>query len=122
MMSTEQHGLPLGGEKCNVCEDATEALSPSRIAALFGSLDNGWRVVDGHHLERKFKFSDFRRALAFTNVVGNLAEVEGHHPDILLSWGKVEIYIWTHSVDGLTRNDFVLASKISRAYRQSTDA
>jgi 4a-hydroxytetrahydrobiopterin dehydratase len=71
-------------------------------------------VVSDHHLERRFAFKDFRQALAFTNRVGALAEEEGHHPDIYLAWGKVDLKIWTHTIDGLTESDFILAAKIDR--------
>jgi 4a-hydroxytetrahydrobiopterin dehydratase len=71
-------------------------------------------VVDEHHLHRTFGFSDFRQALSFTNRIGELAEEQGHHPDLCLSWGKVEVSIWTHKIDGLTESDFVLAAKIDR--------
>lgn len=74
----------------------------------------GWKVVDEHHLEKEWRFSDFRSALAFTNQVGELAEAQGHHPDILLRWGAVKITVWTHKVSGLTESDFVLAAKIDR--------
>ncbi|MBI5547109.1 MAG: 4a-hydroxytetrahydrobiopterin dehydratase [Deltaproteobacteria bacterium] len=73
-----------------------------------------WKVDSEHHLERTFKFPDFKSALAFTNNVGEVAEAEGHHPDIALSWGKVTVTIWTHKIDGLSEADFVLAAKISR--------
>ena len=64
-----------------------------------------------HQLEKEFRFKDFREALAFTNRVGELAEAQGHHPDIYLTWGKVKLTIWTHKVDGLTESDFILAAK-----------
>jgi len=67
-----------------------------------------------HHLVRAYKFPDFRSALAFVNKVGEIAEEQGHHPDIVLGWGKVEITTWTHAVDGLTESDFILAAKIDR--------
>jgi 4a-hydroxytetrahydrobiopterin dehydratase len=69
-------------------------------------------VVNGHHIVRTFTFPDFRQALAFVNKVGGIAEQQGHHPDILLSWGKAEITTWTHKIDGLTESDFILAAKI----------
>lgn len=72
----------------------------------------GWQVVDGHHLAKSYKFADFRSALDFVNRVGAVAEQEGHHPDINLSWGKVDIQVWTHKIDGLTASDFILAAKI----------
>lgn len=77
----------------------------------------GWQLVNEHHITRKFDFPDFRSALDFVNKIGELAEQEGHHPDILLGWGRVEVTLWTHKVDGLTESDFILAAKIDRLPR-----
>jgi 4a-hydroxytetrahydrobiopterin dehydratase len=74
-----------------------------------------WQVVDGHHLLKSFTFPDFRTALDFVNKAGAIAEEEGHHPDLFLSWGKVEVKIWTHKIDGLTESDFILAAKIENS-------
>jgi 4a-hydroxytetrahydrobiopterin dehydratase len=74
-------------------------------------------VVEGHHLDREYRFHDFREALAFTNAVGEIAEAEGHHPDIHLAWGLVRITLWTHKIGGLSENDFVLAAKVDRLPR-----
>src|SRR3990167_5083831 len=71
----------------------------------------GWKVVGEHHLEKEYLFDDFRQALDFTNKVGEMAETEGHHPDIHLAWGQVKIVIWTHKIDGLTESDFIFAAK-----------
>lgn len=71
-----------------------------------------WQVKEEHHIVRTYEFPDFKKALAFTNKVGDLAEHEGHHPDILLRWGAVTITIWTHKIDGLTESDFILAAKV----------
>ncbi len=68
-------------------------------------------MVDEHHLEKEYRFKDFRAALAFTNRVGEVAEAQGHHPDIHLSWGKAKLIIWTHKIDGLTESDFIFAAK-----------
>jgi 4a-hydroxytetrahydrobiopterin dehydratase len=73
-----------------------------------------WSAVNEHHLFRSCKFPDFKSALDFVNRVGAIAEEQGHHPDILLTWGKVDITIWTHKVDGLTESDFILAAKIDK--------
>ena len=83
-------------------------------ATSIGPLGGGWQVVNEHHLEKEYKFKDFREALAFTNKIGELAEAQGHHPDIYLAWGKVKVTIWTHKIDGLTESDFVLAAKADR--------
>jgi 4a-hydroxytetrahydrobiopterin dehydratase len=78
----------------------------------------GWQVVDGHHLTRSFQFPDFKTALEFVNRAGAVAEEEGHHPDLLLAWGKVDVKTWTHKIDGLTESDFILAAKIDRLYHK----
>jgi 4a-hydroxytetrahydrobiopterin dehydratase len=85
---------------------------------LLDQLANGWVVVEDHHLAKEFTFADFRQALDFTNRVGELAEEQGHHPDVHLSWGKVKIVIWTHKVDGLTESDFILAAKCDELQRR----
>ena len=72
----------------------------------------GWNVMEEHHLFKSFKFPDFRKALDFVNRVGAVAEEQGHHPVITLTWGKVEITIYTHKINGLTESDFILAAKI----------
>ena len=74
-------------------------------------------MVNSHHLKRAFSFADFRSALAFVNRVGEIAEEQGHHPDIFLAWGKAEVTIWTHKIDGLTESDFILAAKIDQLPR-----
>jgi 4a-hydroxytetrahydrobiopterin dehydratase len=76
----------------------------------------GWTVVDGHRLYRKYTFPDFVQALAFVNRVGAIAEAQGHHPDLLLGWGKVEITTFTHTTNGLTDKDYVLAAAIDKAF------
>jgi 4a-hydroxytetrahydrobiopterin dehydratase len=75
-------------------------------------LPAGWEVVEGHHLRRVYKFPDFKQALDFVNRVGAIAEAQGHHPDILLGWGKVEVTTYTHTANGLTDKDYLLATGI----------
>lgn len=87
------------------------ALKGADLHALSHQLPN-WEVVNEHHIDRVFKFPDFEKALEFVNRVGAVAEAQGHHPDILLTWGKVEVTIWTEAVNGLTNSDFVLAAQI----------
>lgn len=108
--------LPIGmaGESCAPCRGGVPPLTHDEIEPLLSELGNGWRVVDDHHVSKEFTFADFLSALAFTNRIGEIAEREGHHPDIQLSWGRVGISIWTHKIDGLTRSDFILAAKIER--------
>ena len=104
----------LTAKQCVPCRGGVPPLAGKELDALAKQLDHEWRVVDGHHLEKEFDFPDFKSALAFTNRVGALAEAEGHHPDILVAWGKVRITIFTHKIDGLTESDFVLAAKVDK--------
>lgn len=75
-------------------------------------LGSGWEVVSDHHLRKTFEFDDFVGALEFVNRVGELAEEEGHHPDLHLTWGEATVELWTHAIDGLSDNDFIMAAKI----------
>ncbi|MDX1582948.1 MAG: 4a-hydroxytetrahydrobiopterin dehydratase [Thermoanaerobaculia bacterium] len=102
----------LASKSCVPCRGGVPPLEGDELRRLERELGGGWEVVDDHHLLKRFDFPDFRQALDFTNRVGEIAESEGHHPDIHLSWGKVEITIWTHKIDGLTESDFILAAKI----------
>lgn len=81
------------------------------IETYLADLGGEWQVIDDHHLEKEYRFKDFREALDFTNRVGELAESIGHHPDILLAWGRVKLTVWTHKIDGLHEADFVFAAK-----------
>jgi 4a-hydroxytetrahydrobiopterin dehydratase len=86
------------------------------IDYLKNQLEGGWEVVADHHLRKVYNFPDFRSALAFVIRVGAVAEREGHHPDIHLSWGKVVIEIWTHKVNGLTESDFIMGAKCDKEF------
>jgi 4a-hydroxytetrahydrobiopterin dehydratase len=109
--------VDLASKRCIPCRGDVPPLSRSEQQNLLPQLEGEWCLVDGHHLFRHFQFRDYVRALEFTNQVSNVAEQEGHHPEILLGWGKVEIKIWTHAIDGLTESDFILAAKIDRLPR-----
>jgi 4a-hydroxytetrahydrobiopterin dehydratase len=104
----------LAEKECVPCKGGAAKLEGAALVNLAKDLGGGWRVIDDHHLEKEYKFKDFREALGFTNKVGELAESQGHHPDIYLAWGKVKLTIWTHKIDGLTESDFVLAAKADR--------
>jgi 4a-hydroxytetrahydrobiopterin dehydratase len=103
----------LASKTCVPCRGDVPALKGEALHHLSHQLPN-WTVVDEHHLTRTFKFPDFQRALDFVNRVGALAEEQGHHPDILLAWGKAEITLWTHKINGLSESDFIMAAKIDQ--------
>jgi len=103
----------LADKKCVPCRGGTPPIKGSALQKLLQNVPE-WTVTNEHHIHREFRFSDFKQALAFVNQVGTIAEEEGHHPDILLTWGKAGITLWTHSIDGLTESDFIMAAKIDR--------
>lgn len=102
----------LAAKECVPCRGGVPPLKGRDLLDMEARLGGGWQVVHEHHLEKEFQFPNFREALAFTNKVGELAEQQGHHPDIYLAWGKVRVTLWTHKIDGLTESDFILAAKI----------
>lgn len=101
----------LSKKNCIPCQGGVPPLKGEPLAQLLRQLTDGWKVIDEHHLEKEYRFNNFREALDFTNRLGEIAEQEGHHPDILLSYGRVKVEIWTHKINGLTESDFILASK-----------
>lgn len=104
----------LAEKKCPECAGHAEPLKGKALADSARELSNGWKIVKKHHLEKEYKFKNFKDALAFTNKVGALAEKVQHHPDIYLAWGEVKLTLWTHSVDGLTEGDFIFAAKVDK--------
>lgn len=98
--------------QCVPCKGGVPPLKGEKIEAFSRRLGGGWQVVDEHHLEKDYTFEDFRQALDFTNKVGELAEAQGHHPDMYLAWGKVKITLWTHKINGLSESDFIFAAKV----------
>ena len=99
--------------QCIPCKGGVPPLKGENLEKIYKQLNGNWMIVDEHHLEKEYVFSNFRQALAFTNQVGELAEAQGHHPDIYLSWGKVKLMVWTHKIDGLTESDFIFAAKVN---------
>lgn len=111
--------MNLTGKKCLPCKGDVPPLKGAELSALIAQLDNEWNILDGHHLEKKFTFRNFREALDFANLAGGVAEAEQHHPEITVAWGKVAIRIWTHKINGLTTNDFILAAKIDEVLNRT---
>ena len=104
-------------KKCVPCEGGVPALDISEIHKYQKKID-GWDVIKNekniHFLEKKFKFKNFVESQKFVNEVGRISEEEGHHPEILFGWGYAKINISTHAIEGLSENDFILASKIDK--------
>ena len=104
------HNTPLASRTCVPCRGGVPSLTAEQVAPLLAQLSD-WRVLDNHHLSKTYTFPNFVSALAFVNRVGEVAERNGHHPDLHLGWGRVTIDVWTHKINGLTESDFILAAK-----------
>jgi 4a-hydroxytetrahydrobiopterin dehydratase len=105
----------LARKRCTPCQGGVPPLSGPALDSFRERLPF-WKVIEEHHLAKSFLFPDFRLALAFVDRIGALAEEEGHHPDLCLSWGKVDVRIYTHKIGGLSENDFILAAKIDQVF------
>ena len=103
----------LSAKTCVPCRGGVPPLKGDELKKLLAQI-SGWNAVDEHHLTKQYAFGDFVSALEFVNRIGALAEEQGHHPDLYLTWGKVRVDIWTHKINGLTESDFVLAAKIDK--------
>jgi 4a-hydroxytetrahydrobiopterin dehydratase len=104
----------LASRECVPCRGGVPPLDDAEIGRFLTDLGGDWTVVDGHHIEKEYRFKNFREALEFVNRVGELAEAVGHHPDIELGWGRVKLTLFTHKIDGLHESDFVFAAKADR--------
>jgi 4a-hydroxytetrahydrobiopterin dehydratase len=109
--------MELAEKHCVPCRGGVPPLRGEELEKLKSQVA-GWEVVDEHHLLKSYSFPDFRTALDFTNRVGEIAEEEGHHPDLFLSWGRLDVKTWTHKINGLTESDFILASKIDKQFAE----
>jgi 4a-hydroxytetrahydrobiopterin dehydratase len=110
----------LASKQCVPCRGGVPPLKGAELQALLRDVNNGWQVIDEHHLEKEYRFRNFREALDFAIRVGELAEEQRHHPDIFLAWGKVRLAVWTHKIDGLTESDFVFAAKADRQLKTAS--
>ena len=104
----------LAKKTCIPCKGGVPPLKGTKLDDLLEKLKNDWKIIKEHHLEKEYSFKNFKEALDFTIKVGELAENQGHHPDIFLAWGKVKLTIWTHKIDGLTESDFIFAAKTDK--------
>jgi 4a-hydroxytetrahydrobiopterin dehydratase len=105
----------LADRQCVPCKGGVPPLTAEEIAPLLAQLQD-WNVIENHHLEKRYKLKNFVQALELVNRIGTIAEEQNHHPDIFLAWGRVDVKIWTHKINGLTESDFILAAKCDVAY------
>jgi 4a-hydroxytetrahydrobiopterin dehydratase len=110
--------MSLADEKCVPCRGGTPPMEEDKAMALLRELNDGWKLNGEGHLERTYRFKNFRQAMAFASKVGERAEAEGHHPDLYIAWGKCRVEVWTHKIQGLTKSDFVFAAKADRALEE----
>ena len=108
--------MSLADQKCVPCRGGVPPLERSHAEQLLAQLETGWHLNVEGHLERTYRFEDFVQAMAFSNRLADVAEEEGHHPDLHIAWGKCTVEVWTHKINGLTESDFYLAAKADRCF------
>jgi len=113
--------MELAQKECVPCRGGVPPLKGAELENLKRQV-SGWEVVNEHHLKKTYTFPDFQKALDFVNKAGAIAEQQGHHPDLYLTWGKVGVEIWTHKINGLTESDFILAAKFDQIPRSAEAA
>ena len=101
----------LSERRCEACYPGTPALKGDKLKEFLNRIHSDWQISDEHHIEREFRFKNFRKALDFTAQIGEMSEEQGHHPEIWLTWGKVRLKVYTHAIDGLSESDFIWAAK-----------
>lgn len=104
----------LASKTCFACEGGTPPMPHSEIGKYQKQINSEWEVIKDHSIKRKFRFEDFKQAMSFVNKVANIADQEGHHPDIYIFYNVVELELFTHAVKGLSENDFIMAAKIDQ--------
>ncbi len=108
--------MSLADQKCNPCRGDVPPMERHAAEALLRKLGGEWQLNADSHLERTYKFKNFRQAMSLANKVADIAEAEGHHPDIYIAWGQCRVEVWTHKIEGLTESDFYFAAKADRAF------
>lgn len=114
--------MSLSQKTCTPCRGGVPALTPGEAEALLPQAYDWQLLENATRLERRFTFKTFGAALAFVNRVGDLAEAEGHHPDITFGWGYAHVLFYTHKINGLHENDFIMAAKVNELYRDEYSA
>lgn len=107
----------LSNQQCAPCTGNTPPLEGKELEALLQQLDAEWRLIEEHHLEKDYPFDSYLEAIDFVNTIAHIALDQGHHPDILLSYGNVKVMVWTHKIGGLSINDFIIAARVEDAFQ-----
>jgi 4a-hydroxytetrahydrobiopterin dehydratase len=102
----------LSQKSCVPCQGGVPSLDANVAQTLLSELENGWDINDKGHLLKSYNFKDFMSAIGCANKIAEIAEKEAHHPDLTIAWGRCDVEIWTHKIEGLTESDFILAAKI----------
>jgi 4a-hydroxytetrahydrobiopterin dehydratase len=106
--------MELNKKKCIPCEGGIPKLTREQVDIYFKELNNDWEVIDDNKIKRIFHFVNFVQTMDFVNRLAEIAEEEGHHPDLHISYGKCLVELWTHAINGLSENDFIVAAKIDK--------
>ena len=110
----------LSSKVCSACRGDDDPLKATESVEKMDEIDDSWELIDNHHIQRSFDFEDFNEALDFVNKVGEIAEEQGHHPVFNdFTWGRATVKLFTHKIDGLHENDFIMAAKIDELYEES---
>lgn len=104
----------LAKKKCVPCEGGVPPLTPEQVKEYQKQVHADWTVTDNKKMKRDFSFVNFKQTMDVANKIADLAEAEGHHPDLYISYGKLGVELWTHAINGLSENDFILAAKIDK--------
>ncbi len=113
----EEDDMSLADKTCVPCRGGVPPLTESQAKDLLGQLEPSWELTDeATHLQRSYTFKNFLHAMEFANRLADVAEAEGHHPDLHIGWGKCTVDLWTHKINGLTESDFFMAAKSDRAF------
>ncbi len=110
--------MSLADQKCVPCRGGVSPMERHAAEVLLRELKEGWQLNADGHLECTYMFRNFRQAMALANKVADIAEAEGHHPDLYIAWGQYRVEIWTHKIKGLTESDFYFAAKADRAFME----
>lgn len=106
--------MDLTKKKCKPCEGGVAALNQKEVEEFKKHISGGWKVTDNKKISKEYLFVNYRHTMVFVNKVADLAEEEGHHPDMHVYYGRIVIELWTHAINGLSENDFILAAKIDK--------